>query len=390
MIDLFYLVTIQLTAILIMIGTIVVNYGLKALLNKAKDSFVMRRRLFWMRIIMPLAAIIIMMLNLFKMNSYWVQLESVSIEVAMMLYFIMLLHDRIYVRINNVIIVISFIVTVLQNFGTFVTPQGQIRLFISCVGLTSVILINIFTFFRQTFITQWGPRSYAFMVPYLILCWMMFMVDFRLTFGLFISQVLSSIFYMTIFLLLDRLIRQQWQLLSRFTNIDFLTGIGNRRAFEADLSVYHKKLVPWYLVMFDIDDFKKINDQYGHAMGDATLKMVSQIINDHIHTLQMEASFYRVGGEEFTLLFANVGSQRILNIISDIQNMVNQLSITNANGESIKVSLSIGVTQHAVTDTEELALYKRADKYLYQAKKSGKNLINYEGTNICSKNVDLK
>ena len=170
MIDLFYLVTIQLTAILIMIGTIVVNYGLKALLNKAKDSFVMRRRLFWMRIIMPLAAIIIMMLNLFKMNSYWVQLESVSIEVAMMLYFLMLLHDRIYVRINNVIIVISFIVTVLQNFGTFVTPQGQIRLFISCVGLTSVILINIFTFFRQTFVTQWGPRSYAFMVPYLILC----------------------------------------------------------------------------------------------------------------------------------------------------------------------------------------------------------------------------
>lgn len=70
MTDLFYLITIQLTAFLIMIGTIVVNYGLKALLNKTKDSFVMRRRLFWMRIIMPLAAIIITMLNLFKMNSY--------------------------------------------------------------------------------------------------------------------------------------------------------------------------------------------------------------------------------------------------------------------------------------------------------------------------------
>ncbi|MFL2020307.1 hypothetical protein [Weissella hellenica] len=124
MTDLFYLITIQLTAFLIMIGTIVVNYGLKALLNKTKDSFVMRRRLFWMRIIMPLAAIIITMLNLFKMNSYWVQLESVSIEVAMMLYFIMLLHDRIYVRINNVIIVISFIVTVIMNFSTFTTPQG--------------------------------------------------------------------------------------------------------------------------------------------------------------------------------------------------------------------------------------------------------------------------
>ncbi|SCB72513.1 GGDEF domain-containing protein [Weissella bombi] len=390
MIDLFYLITIQLTAVLIMIGTIAVNYGLKALLNKAKDSFVMRRRLFWIRIIMPMAAIIITMLNLFKMNSYWVQLESISIEVAMMLYFIMLLHDRIYVRINNVIIVISFIVAVFQNFDTFVTPQGQIRLFISCVGLLSIILINIFTFFRQTFVTQWGPRSYIFIAPYLILCWMMFTVDSRITFGLFISQVLSSIGYMTIFLLLDRLIRQQWQLLSRLTNTDFLTGIGNRRAFEADLSVYHKKLVPWYLVMFDIDDFKKINDQYGHAMGDATLRMVSQIINDHIHTLKVEASFYRVGGEEFTLLFANVSSQQVLTIISDIQNMVNQLSITNANGESIKVTLSIGITQHDVTDTEELALYKRADKYLYQAKKSGKNLINYEGTNISSKNVDWK
>lgn len=390
MIDLFYLVTIQLTAILIMIGTIVVNYGLKALLNKAKDSFAMRRRLFWMRIIMPLAAIIITMLNLFKMNSYWVQLESVSIEVAMMLYFIMLLHDRIYVRINNVIIVISFIVTVLQNFSTFVTPQGQIRLFISCLGLLLVILINVFTFFKQTFVTQWGPRSYIFIAPYLILCWMIFTVDLRITFGMFILQVLSSIAYMTIFLLLDRLIRQQWQLLSRFTNTDFLTGIGNRRAFEADLSVYHKKLVPWYLVMFDIDDFKKINDQYGHAMGDATLKMVSQIINDHIHTLQMEASFYRVGGEEFTLLFANINSQQVLTIISDIQNIVNQLSITNANGESIKVTLSIGITQHDINDTDKLALYKRADKYLYQAKNSGKNLVNYEGTNISSKNVDWK
>lgn len=390
MTDLFYLITIQLTAFLIMIGTIVVNYGLKALLNKTKDSFVMRRRLFWMRIIMPLAAIIITMLNLFKMNSYWVQLESVSIEVAMMLYFIMLLHDRIYVRINNVIIVISFIVTVIMNFSTFTTPQGQIRLFISCVGLTLIILINVFTFFKHTFVSQWGPRSYIFIVPYLILCWMMFTVDFRLTFGLFISQVLSSICYMTIFLLLDKLIRQQWQLLSRFTNTDFLTGIGNRRAFETDLRIYHKKLGPWYLVMFDIDDFKKINDQYGHAMGDATLKMVSQIINDHVHALQMEASFYRFGGEEFTLLFANVNSKQVIKIILDIQNIVNQLSITNANGESIKVTLSIGVTQHDVDDTEELALYKRADMYLYQAKKSGKNLINYEGTNISSKNVDWK
>lgn len=178
MTDLFYLITIQLTAFLIMIGTIVVNYGLKALLNKTKDSFVMRRRLFWMRIIMPLAAIIITMLNLFKMNSYWVQLESVSIEVAMMLYFIMLLHDRIYVRINNVIIVISFIVTVIMNFSTFTTPQGQIRLFISCVGSTLIILINVFTFFKHTFVSQWGPRSYIFIVPYLILCWMMFTVDF--------------------------------------------------------------------------------------------------------------------------------------------------------------------------------------------------------------------
>ncbi|WP_407128174.1 GGDEF domain-containing protein [Weissella hellenica] len=219
---------------------------------------------------------------------------------------------------------------------------------------------------------------------------MMFTVDFRLTFGLFISQVLSSICYMTIFLLLDKLIRQQWQLLSRFTNTDFLTGIGNRRAFETDLRIYHKKLGPWYLVMFDIDDFKKINDQYGHAMGDATLKMVSQIINDHVHALQMEASFYRFGGEEFTLLFANVNSKQVIKIILDIQNIVNQLSITNANGESIKVTLSIVVTQHDVDDTEELALYKRADMYLYQAKKSGKNLINYEGTNISSKNVDWK
>jgi len=164
--------------------------------------------------------------------------------------------------------------------------------------------------------------------------------------------------------------------LEKSSNIDSLTKVFNRRALSSYLTqICEKKDIPYklHLLMIDIDDFKTINDTFGHVAGDKILIFVSNILRK---TLRDGDKVFRYGGEEFIVILNRVDmeacqkiTQRMLNLISS-----NQLIYK---GESLNVTVSIGTTQYHKDDTPDM-LIARADKALYRSKQNGKNQINTE------------
>ncbi|MFW9804676.1 MAG: diguanylate cyclase [Candidatus Thorarchaeota archaeon] len=156
---------------------------------------------------------------------------------------------------------------------------------------------------------------------------------------------------------------------------DGLTGIYNRRFMETKLQeeyLRHKRYSrDFSIIMFDIDHFKKVNDEFGHQCGDFILKSVSSRILSAIRNIDY---LFRYGGEEFCCILpetnldgAEVVAERFRQTIMVMEN--------NFNGSFIKITVSLGVAS-LTNDTESPnALIQQADQALYRAKKGGRNRV---------------
>ncbi len=154
---------------------------------------------------------------------------------------------------------------------------------------------------------------------------------------------------------------------------DTLTGLPNRRYFlaklDGEISRMHRlKGQRLAVLMLDLDHFKWINDQFGHATGDAVLQHFAMMIRNE--TRQIDSAG-RVGGEEFALLLPGANGDAALAFAERLRLKTTQIPFIHE-GKVIPVTVSIGV---AVTDSPETAnsLLARADKALYQAKENGRN-----------------
>jgi len=147
--------------------------------------------------------------------------------------------------------------------------------------------------------------------------------------------------------------------LKELASTDYLTGILNRRAFFNLVNTL--ELNKYSVLMLDIDHFKKINDTYGHDIGDKVLKTFSNTIKNN---LRKEDIFARIGGEEFVVLTKNIDKSRLYFFAEKLRKKVEELKIGN-----IKLTVSIG--GHIIGFGEDINLsLKRADEALYEAKKS--------------------
>jgi diguanylate cyclase (GGDEF)-like protein len=163
------------------------------------------------------------------------------------------------------------------------------------------------------------------------------------------------------------------QKLKEQSNIDPLTKIYNRKFYNEKiselLSSYKRYKQPFSYMIFDIDDFKKINDTYGHDIGDEVLKQLTKAISNHIRANDY---FFRVGGEEFVILFSDTNLHQSL----DVANKIKDLIFTDIDLIENRITISVGLTQIDETDSVE-TIYKRADSLLYEAKHNGKNQVKY-------------
>jgi len=162
--------------------------------------------------------------------------------------------------------------------------------------------------------------------------------------------------------------------LEYFALVDTLTRVVNRRALEMYLhqQLEEIKRYGFYagLLFWDIDDFKHINDTYGHQVGDKVLRMVAQTLSSNIRPFDICG---RWGGEEFMCILRNVDGCGIVELGNRLRMLVEQ-SFMDLKQASVKVTISAGATQLSALDTLATALH-RADMLLYESKRKGKNRI---------------
>lgn len=168
-----------------------------------------------------------------------------------------------------------------------------------------------------------------------------------------------------IVVLVDREIYEAKEL-KELADTDSLTGIRNRRSFRRSL----ENKVDYCLLLLDIDYFKKINDNFGHAKGDEVLQTITTIIQEIIRDKDL---LFRWGGEEFLIILPDVDLQLSLQIAERIRQGIELRDF----GEGIRVSASIGSAKYIPDESIE-DLTKRADDALYLAKKNGRNRIESE------------
>ncbi len=159
---------------------------------------------------------------------------------------------------------------------------------------------------------------------------------------------------------------------------DPLTGVGNRKAMEnaiaREQNIVERYDTPFAMLMIDIDFFKKINDNFGHRAGDATLKNVSHEI---LSIIRQSDELFRYGGEEFVVLLNNSDTDSALLMAERIRLAIEKVEtlceIDNLH-ETIKVTVSIGVANFNKKECMD-HLFNRADQALYVAKDSGRNQV---------------
>jgi len=156
--------------------------------------------------------------------------------------------------------------------------------------------------------------------------------------------------------------------------IDPLTNIGNRRYAEINLKTkfYESHRYNWKfgLVFVDIDDFKKINDEYGHKIGDRALRMVANTLSNSVRQSDIIS---RYGGEEFIATISNVNEDQLLKVANKLRLLVEKSSFT-VGRKTVRVTISIGATMALKKDSPS-KLLRRADKLMYQSKKAGRNRV---------------
>lgn len=161
----------------------------------------------------------------------------------------------------------------------------------------------------------------------------------------------------------------------RMTIVDGLTQIHNKRylfeALDKELIRARRYERELSLVMFDIDFFKRINDQYGHLAGDYVLRELARVVQDRI---RRDEVFARYGGEEFVIVLPETGLGGARALAENLRERVGAHNFV-FQGERIPVTISIGCAQLIKEDRAAADLIQRADEKLYEAKRGGRNRV---------------
>jgi len=158
------------------------------------------------------------------------------------------------------------------------------------------------------------------------------------------------------------------------SNTDFLTKINNRNKFSEDLDKYidtsKKSASGFSLIMFDIDHFKAVNDNFGHDVGDMVLTKVTDIVS---LLIRKDVVFARWGGEEFMILLPNINIKESINTAERLRKVIEKTDINFVG----RITCSFGVAEfNNISDNKE-SILKRVDNALYNSKSSGRNCVKF-------------
>lgn len=164
--------------------------------------------------------------------------------------------------------------------------------------------------------------------------------------------------------------------LERLSITDDLTGIHNRRKFNESIKLEALRASrykhPLSLVLIDIDDFKAINDTYGHPYGDTVLKLLTTVLQLSIRETDIIA---RYGGEEFVIILPETDHETALVVSERIRSNIEKRRMSTPEGNDINITVSIGLASLSSENIDSKKLIQLSDECLYEAKRLGKNRV---------------
>ncbi len=189
------------------------------------------------------------------------------------------------------------------------------------------------------------------------------------------SMALFIIPILMLSLILSEVLLMQWRyresIIQKLSQIDPLTDLNNRRSFNEQLRSLHCSQQSYSVIILDLDYFKKINDRFGHHVGDEVLKQVAMTLMKSVRETDLVA---RYGGEEFIILLKETSTQICIEIAERCRQAIKQLHIQMNHPETLHLSASFGVaTSIAECDSEQIVGY--ADQALYLAKQLGRDQV---------------
>jgi len=157
---------------------------------------------------------------------------------------------------------------------------------------------------------------------------------------------------------------------------DMLTGVFNRYAFDLEfeklISSAKRTSSQFALVFLDLDNFKEVNDTYGHDVGDSLLQ---EITNRVIKNIRIEDIFARMGGDEFVLVFTNIEKENIKHLVEKAISLFREEWLVDE--IQLDVTVSMGISMYPENSSDKLELMKQADKAMYKSKELGRNQVVY-------------
>jgi diguanylate cyclase (GGDEF)-like protein len=198
------------------------------------------------------------------------------------------------------------------------------------------------------------------------------------SFSSIIIPYLNETFRLIVFLIVANIIFELKTALEKHKKLamtDSLTGIANRRAFfnSANMELNKARRFGYILsiLYMDVDNFKAVNDQYGHNIGDMFLRSVAETIKNNIRVIDICA---RLGGDEFGIILSETGAQSALAVANKLQGKL----LKRMRDKDWPAGFSMGVAIFERTPDSVNEMITRADTLMYSAKKKGKNMIQHE------------
>lgn len=215
-------------------------------------------------------------------------------------------------------------------------------------------IIYVILYFGTPQYTDFYPRQYA---NSLFILNLIFLIMMLVT----ISNILKIIDIINI-----HSIKNSANNLKNMSERDYLTGLINKRTLEAILN--NKKSISMVIAICDIDNFKKINDMYGHNIGDEVLKKVAEAFKNNTNKKDVVC---RWGGEEFVIVSFNIPRSEFLHKIQNIKTQINKEFI-NVKNQTVNFTMTYGISD---IGNDKISLIKQADERLYKGKRTTKNCI---------------
>ncbi|BBO81414.1 GGDEF domain-containing protein [Desulfosarcina ovata] len=189
--------------------------------------------------------------------------------------------------------------------------------------------------------------------------------------------IVNETFRLTVFLFIVFIIARNKQILENqqeLATLDPLTGAANRRAFfnlaRTEIDRSRRYGHPFSVMVIDIDDFKQVNDTFGHHVGDRLLSTVVETIKNHVRAIDIVARF---GGDEFVILLVRTDERSASLVARKLQTQL----LNNMRGKGWTVTFSMGLaTYHSVPESVDETV-RAADQLMYQIKHNGKNGIKH-------------